>query len=276
MQWKQFFTPVDSIDANQGKQLLADTPINDITLLDVRQPKEYETSHLPGAKLIPLPQLPDRLAELDPDKTVLVYCAVGGRSRVGAQMLSGKGFKKIYNLAGGIKAWNSDTAIGGEDLGLELFSGSEKLEQTLITAYSLEMGLRDFYLSMIDNVRNPEAAILFGKLADIELIHQGHIFNEYRKVSGSSLSRQEFDGTIVVKAAEGGLTTEEYINIFRPDWESPSEIVAVAMSIEAQALDLYLRAADRETSPESKQFLTRIGAEEKTHLRLLGQLMEQL
>lgn len=73
MQWKQFFTPVDSINALEGKKIIAETPPEDITILDVRQPREYEAGHLPGAKLIPLPQLTDRLSELDPEKTVFVY-----------------------------------------------------------------------------------------------------------------------------------------------------------------------------------------------------------
>ncbi len=73
MRWKQFFTPAESIDAQQGHELLASMPKDELTILDVRQPKEYEQSHLPGSKLIPLPQLPERLTELDPNKTTLVY-----------------------------------------------------------------------------------------------------------------------------------------------------------------------------------------------------------
>lgn len=73
MQWKQFFTPVDSIDAQQGKKIMAETPASDIIILDVRQPKEYEASHLPGARLVPLPELTSRLSELDPEKPILVY-----------------------------------------------------------------------------------------------------------------------------------------------------------------------------------------------------------
>ena len=42
-------------------------------MLDVRQPSEYEQAHIPGAKLIPLPELNDRLDELDPNKPVLTY-----------------------------------------------------------------------------------------------------------------------------------------------------------------------------------------------------------
>jgi len=100
------------------------TPADDYTLMDVRQPVEYESEHIPGAKLIPLPDLGDRLTEIDTDKPAIVYCAIGGRSRIASQMLAGKGFKVVYNLSGGIKAWRSGKAVGQEDLGLDLFSGS--------------------------------------------------------------------------------------------------------------------------------------------------------
>ena len=73
MKWKQFFTPVKSISADEAKKLLSDTPLSDITILDVRQPKEYEAEHIPGSKLIPIADLGNRLSELDPEKTTLVY-----------------------------------------------------------------------------------------------------------------------------------------------------------------------------------------------------------
>jgi sulfur-carrier protein adenylyltransferase/sulfurtransferase len=73
MRWKQFFTPVKSVDANAGKQMIDDAASGDLTILDVRQPNEYEAGHLPGARLIPLPELADRLDELDKQKPTLVY-----------------------------------------------------------------------------------------------------------------------------------------------------------------------------------------------------------
>ena len=48
-------------------------PVGTYTLLDVRQPGEYEKAHIPGSKLIPLPQLLNRMAELDPEKPVIIY-----------------------------------------------------------------------------------------------------------------------------------------------------------------------------------------------------------
>jgi sulfur-carrier protein adenylyltransferase/sulfurtransferase len=70
---KKYLTPAESIDADQAKEFIADHQEGDYTLLDVRQPGEYETAHIPGAKLIPIAQLPDRLDEIDPEKPVIAY-----------------------------------------------------------------------------------------------------------------------------------------------------------------------------------------------------------
>ena len=73
MRWKQFLTPVKSIDADQAREYIAGKSPADLTILDVRQPGEYETSHLSGAKLIPLPDLPNRLDEIEKDTPIVVY-----------------------------------------------------------------------------------------------------------------------------------------------------------------------------------------------------------
>lgn len=70
---KKLFTPVESLDADQARAYIAEHKQGSFTLLDVRQPGEYEQAHIPGAKLIPIAQLPDRMRELDPDKPVIVY-----------------------------------------------------------------------------------------------------------------------------------------------------------------------------------------------------------
>jgi rhodanese-related sulfurtransferase len=73
MKWMQFLTPVKSKNFNETKQMISDHDPDEITILDVRQPGEYKDSHIPGAVLIPLAELSDRAAELDPDKPTLVY-----------------------------------------------------------------------------------------------------------------------------------------------------------------------------------------------------------
>ena len=73
MRWKQFLTPVKSMDTEEAKAYMAEHEEGSFTLLDVRQPGEYENSRIPGATLIPLPELADRLGELDPDKPIIPY-----------------------------------------------------------------------------------------------------------------------------------------------------------------------------------------------------------
>ena len=189
-------------------------------------------------------------------------------------MLAGEGFKEVINLAGGIKSWHSEKAIGREELGLELFSGMESTEETLLVAYSLEEGLRDFYFSMAGKVENEKTRTLFEKLSTIEIKHQDHIFNQYVKVTGSALSRDEFEQTAVAPAVEGGLTTEEYLELYPVDLEVVEEVISLAMSIEAQALDLYQRAADRADTGDTRDALLQIADEERVHLKQLGKLFE--
>jgi rubrerythrin len=201
---------------------------------------------------------------------------VGGRSRVAAQMLAGKGFENVYNLTGGFKGWKSEAAFGQEDLGIELFAGVESAEQALVVAYSLEDGLRDFYVSMIPEVANNAAKNLFQKLSEIEIKHQDRILNEYATITGEPVTREKFEKNILPEIVEGGLTTREYIDLFEPDMESAADIVELAMSIEAQALDLYMRAAEKSSTPQSKNVLIQIAEEEREHMAQLGKLMERI
>lgn len=189
-------------------------------------------------------------------------------------MLAGKGFNRIYNVSGGIKAWHSEVAFYSEEKGLELFTGNETPEKTLMVAYSLEEGLRDFYLTMAGQVNNKKAQNLFEKLSAIEIKHQNRIYKEYTKIEPEPLTRDAFHESLTTKAMEGGLTTEEYAAAFNIDWESVEDIIGLAMSIEAQAMDLYQRAADTADQMESKTILIQIADEERAHLNQLGKLME--
>jgi rubrerythrin len=75
---------------------------------------------------------------------------------------------------------------------------------------------------------------------------------------------------------EGGLTTEEYLDLYQPDLEVVEEVISLAMAIEAQALDHYQRAADRAGFEDSRDALLQIANEESTHLAMLGKLFERL
>jgi adenylyltransferase/sulfurtransferase len=77
----------------------------EITLLDVRTPVEVGICRLPGSLFVPLQELPNRMAELDPNHRLVVYCHHGIRSAQAVAFLRGRGFPRAMNLTGGIEAW---------------------------------------------------------------------------------------------------------------------------------------------------------------------------
>jgi rhodanese-related sulfurtransferase len=73
-------------------------------VVDVRQPHEYVEAHVPGAVLIPLGEVPDRLSELPQEGPIYLICKTGARSRRAAEFLETQGIVAI-NVAGGTMAW---------------------------------------------------------------------------------------------------------------------------------------------------------------------------
>jgi sulfur-carrier protein adenylyltransferase/sulfurtransferase len=189
-------------------------------------------------------------------------------------MLAGKGFTKIYNLTGGIKAWGKEVAVGPEETGLQLFAAAAGAEQAVIIGFGLEMGLRDFYLTMQERVARPETKVLLGKLAAIEILHQEQLVLLYAKITGTILTVSDFAVKIAEPAMEGGLTTEEYLRIYQTDLDSEQEILALALAIEAQALDLYLRAASASGDDGQRRVLLQIAEEERSHIARLSHYLD--
>ncbi len=85
----------------------------DLVVIDVREPHEYEITHIDGARLIPLAELPDRLGELDGHKEIVTHCHHGARSLKALEILKAAGFSKVRSLRGGIDAWavNVDASL---------------------------------------------------------------------------------------------------------------------------------------------------------------------
>ena len=79
----------------------------DVQLIDVREPWEYKIAQI-GGKLIPQNDVPQRLAEIDREREVVVHCRSGARSQKIAEFLKQSGYAKVANLAGGILAWSDE------------------------------------------------------------------------------------------------------------------------------------------------------------------------
>ena len=98
---------MEEITATQLKQRLDQG--DDIQIIDVREPHEYEIGQIPNSKLIPLGQVLNRMNEIDPDRETVVHCKMGGRSAKAIDALQRSGFPgKLINLKGGITAWSDE------------------------------------------------------------------------------------------------------------------------------------------------------------------------
>jgi molybdopterin/thiamine biosynthesis adenylyltransferase/rhodanese-related sulfurtransferase len=93
-------TPVELAAKQQRK--------DDFDLIDVREPHEWAIAKIPGARLVPLSAFTDSLSQFDSARDIVVHCKMGGRSAKAVRQLQAAGFKKVWNLAGGILRWSDD------------------------------------------------------------------------------------------------------------------------------------------------------------------------
>jgi len=101
-----FFQKVKPISPDEVRTIIKEKSTSEYCLIDVRQPGEYEQGHIPGAKLIPLAELQPNLNRVPQDRTIIVYCRSGNRSRSGVGILNGAGIEVVYNREGGMLGYN--------------------------------------------------------------------------------------------------------------------------------------------------------------------------
>ena len=97
------------ISAEEAKKMLDEN--SKIKLVDVRSEAEYKEKHIPGATLLPLPDIEPKAAEMLPDKdaVILVYCRSGMRSMNASNKLVSMGYTHVYDIGGGISNWHYET-----------------------------------------------------------------------------------------------------------------------------------------------------------------------
>lgn len=79
-----------------------------LNLIDVREDEEVATGKIPGAKHIRLSDLPQRIAEIDPNVETIMVCRSGNRSGIACEYLMQQGYKKVKNLLGGMNGWEGE------------------------------------------------------------------------------------------------------------------------------------------------------------------------
>lgn len=262
MNWRELFSPGANMSPDEVKMFLADHDPREYQLLDVRQPKEYRKGHLPGAILIPVRELSERFAELDPELPILVYCHSGVRSKAAAQLLLGSDYSQVFNMSGGIIAYSGDTkAKGGETIGMELFVPGEFIDVFRL-GYAMEHGLEQLYSVLAKNSTNDKLRELLLRLAAFEKGHKAKLVALFPQMA----TQQEPS----LDMLEGGFSTQQVLDHFHDQLHDSDAIIQLAMMFETQAFDLYSRLARQEPEGERKDFFESMCLEEKQHLSFLS------
>lgn len=267
---------ITQMTPDEARKFMEGSKPDSYTLLDVRQEVEYEQDHIPGARLVPLSELPDRFDELDKARPLLVYCASGGRSMAAAGLLQGQGFEDVNNLVGGISAWEGEGAFGPMELGMIAFTGAESPAEVILKAYAMENVLQVFYVQRADMAETMERIELFMTLAGCEDRHKDTLFEIYCRITGSDMDLDAFEKMALTGegAVEGGVEISAFLDRHPDAFDDEQGVLQLSSMIEAQALDFYQRCAARAENPETRDVLELLAREEKAHLKLLGKSMD--
>jgi sulfur-carrier protein adenylyltransferase/sulfurtransferase len=269
---------VKAIFPDEAKALIDENKMGTYTLLDVRQPFEYEEAHLPGARLIPLPKLADSLEELDRHQPLLVYCAHGGRSKMAARLLSHHQFEDVRYIEGGIGAWEAATASGPVAFHLRFVHGDEPPREVIGIAYQMEEGLRRFHQEVQARTIDADLRELLTQLVRAEESHKRTLLELLETAAKADQKEKDLPVPPSVSdldLIEGGIDLTAFMRQNERYLQTVAGYLELAMMIEAQALDLYLRMANESSNPITKEVLFCIGDEEKTHLAMLGHYLEK-
>jgi len=270
MEWTTLFTKTEDISATKAKEYLKTTPQTSFQLVDVRQPKEYQKQHIPGAVLIPLNELKDRIGELTPDLPIIVYCRSGVRSKAGCQILRDDNFTDVLNMVGGILQWNGATAFGGEEFGLDFFLQGTFAHGYEI-AYHLEKGLQQFYLLLAKDAQSIKIGQLLTQMARMEDSHMAVLMAQSNHAS-LEINVSKNNNSVI----EGGLSLTQLQSAFGDNIKSEEAVIQLAMMFEAQAWDLYSRLSRKSTHAAEKHFYQKMAKDEKKHLDKLTLELDNL
>jgi sulfur-carrier protein adenylyltransferase/sulfurtransferase len=264
-----------TMTVDQVKGFLTEHEPGSFLLLDVRQPAEYEEIHIPGARLIPLPELPDAIPELDPAKSTVVYCAVGGRSKVAVQLLRGQGFQHVFSMTGGIYAWEGLEAVGPQELNLDMVRGDESPHEMFMLAYQMEHGLGRFYDAARVRAKDTRVVELLTTLVGVEERHKQKLEQTYATLMPENVAPSVALQPIGSEIMEGGFRMDEFMTQNQHLMDDREKVLEMAIMLESQALDLYLRFAEKIQVETTRGFLYGIAQEEKQHLAALGRLYDE-
>ena len=271
MSIRDFFRPVELIDADEVRRLIKEKRLGEYNLVDVRQPHEYEEGHLPGSVLIPLSELPRRAGELDPARPTVAYCRSGKRSLSAAAILDGAGFS-VKSMDGGIGAYHGLVATGGPEAGMAFFAPGTTTPELTALAWLLEDGTEKFYHAACQHIcKEREHKELISMLESAEDAHKKRLLETCSTLMGREPLPDFPKGIMELPAEdimEGGVKVSEALEWARG--RKMREVLELMMALEANALDLYIRMSRRVEDDGARRVFETLAEEEKAHLEKLS------
>lgn len=266
---------VNQVGPDQLRALLEAEHERDYLLVDVRQPREYEAGHIPGATLLPLPELEARLYSLPDDRKLVFYCRSGGRSAAAAA-LAGEGEvteKPIYNLVGGILGWNG--AVLADRPQVELLDRAGSPAAMLYAAMNLEKGAWRFYRRVGERFADDSWSAVFRTLVAAETAHARTVYGFWAGQQAEPLPFDALFAQLPGEILEGGTPLETALERMAAVSAQPClRLTELALGIEYAAYDLYRSAAERAAGPVREALLS-IAQAEKSHMRVLIRALAQ-
>ena len=271
-----FFQPVKSITPEEVRRVVKEKGAADYCLIDVRQPAEYAEGHLPGAKLIPLGELQARIDDIDTTRPVIVYCRSGNRSRSAVGLLNGAGRGDVFNMTGGILAYNGVVASGPPEAGIFCFPANLSPEQLVAMAWYVEDGSQRFCEKIIAETFHRNLDPLPADWIRYKKEHKQDLTELYRRISQPA-DIQDFPAAILpapsIDVMAGCTSVSEAI-----EWsqgKSRSDILDLVMALEANTFDLYLKLGRQVESTQAREVFFALAEKEKTQLNALAKVFER-
>lgn len=250
------------------KQYIGKNKESDYLIVDVRQPEEYVQGHIPGAKLIPIRNLVANLSDLPSGKDLVFYCHSGGRSAAAATLAVEEEVsnKNIYDLEGGIMAWDDRTVPDYPRV--QVFDKSRSLSELLLIAMDLEKGALRFYNHIRDRFASEPFSKTFGQLAAAEIAHARAVYEYWKNTATDPPEFESVFEDLKGEILEGG---ENLMDTLRRaaaiEGNTCLNLIELALHLENSAFDLYRTMAERTESKEAQEVFLSIAQAEKTHMK---------
>jgi rubrerythrin len=192
-------------------------------------------------------------------------------------MLLGAGLKNVYSMEGGIRSWKGMVAHGVPEAGMAYFSPAADAEEIVGLAWALEEGSKFFYQGVADQFsHDKEAQEMFSWLVSAEKSHEKHLLETSENLTGKKPDfaklRARFSDSLDGSVMEGGIPVKEALAWIKG--KSVSESLELAIAMEVNAFDLYVKMSRAIEDKQAKQIFEKLSEEEQVHLQKLSDLFD--